>query len=83
MGTEHLVQLEVAQRRVRVCWRCGLEWPVAREMCPECAVGIAEGERDQYYTHVVADGAALGSRVGFGLPHGSASHDETSGRRPR
>jgi AAA ATPase domain len=65
MGPEHLVQLEVAQRRVRVCWRCGREWPVAREMCPECAVGIAEGERDQYDTHVVTDGAALRSQIGL------------------
>ena len=65
MNPKRLVQLEVAQRRVRVCWRCGREWPVAREMCPECAVGIAAGERDRYYTHVVADGAALRSQMGL------------------
>ena len=59
MTTKPLAELQSVQRRVRVCWRCRSEWPVTRDMCPECAISLAESERDIYYTHVVTNRTVL------------------------
>ncbi len=59
MTTKPLAELQSVQRRVRVCWRCRSEWPVTQDMCPECAISLAESERDIYYTHVVTNRTVL------------------------
>jgi hypothetical protein len=64
MRARCVVELRQERRRVRVCWRCRREWSVTRDACPECAVWIAEGERDVPYTRLTVDATALRSAVG-------------------